>query len=151
MVRARREARAERHQRQRLGEATAAALAKGSSDDIQRERGDAIRRKLEIDGEIADLKAKIKRAKSTAYTTGAYMDPVEYRGMESRLGRLGVESLALQNRLTELRAKEKERNVARHQAETRTFERKFIEAAREFLDPDDFRELVAVAEDPNED
>lgn len=142
-IQARKAERAERAQRNNMRLAAEAAAANGSPSDAIREHAGLTARKLEVDREIGKLKTKIAEAKSKAFTSGQYMDPTAFRRMESKLEALKNESQAIQVRFGEMRVLRKQINIAKHEA---TGER-FINAAREFLDEDEFEAIMAVAVD----
>jgi hypothetical protein len=150
MSKARSDDRAARRQQQTQREATQAALFRGASDPEVRERGAAVTRKLAVDEEIRGLKKQIAEAKTAAATRGVYMPPHEFRGLEARLEEAKQESQALQTRLGELKAAEKDRNRAIRDEETRRFERRFYEAAKAILDEDTLADILAEANGEDE-
>ena len=153
MDKAAKDARAERAQRHRQGEAAFAALARGAADPDMRERGDLIQRKQRIDETLASARAKLVAAKDTARTSATYMEPAAFRALEEEVRRLGLESQALQVRLGELRRVEKDRNREASRVENARFERRFQAAARAMLEPEVYERLLAAtgSEDEGED
>jgi hypothetical protein len=145
LERAKNDERGEIAQRQRLREATEAKILADTGDPIFKDRAEVLRRKHLVDEEIGRLKTQIGDAKASVRARGVYMDPHAYRRLEAKLAGLKVESQALQARLGELREAEKERDRAAHDAERSTFLGRFVEAAREMLDPETFAEIVAAA------
>ena len=92
----------ERAQKQKLREATESAVLRGSVSTLVRSHAEATVKKHEIDESIRVLKEQIGEAKKRAFTRGVYEDPRTFRGRESRLAALQLESQALQVRMGEL-------------------------------------------------
>jgi len=139
--------RAERAQRQRLAEvAKTAALRARPQSGFAQARADAITRKHDVDEQIRTLKTEIGQAKATAFATGRYMPATEFRAKEQRLAALQAESLALQNRLGELREAEKKERGTVHRAAVETVAERFMKAAEMILPDDLFREIRQLAQ-----
>jgi hypothetical protein len=132
---AREQARCERAQKQQQREATEAAILKGSSSTLIRERSQAILRKHEVDGRVRELKQLLGDAKTQFVTRGIYTDRAKYGRWQNELESLKEESQALQTRLGQLRCEEKKRNVAKA-------EETFTDAARRLLDPETFKRIL---------
>lgn len=112
---------AERAQVQKLREASMIALERGGTD-LAKNRAEAIAKKHEVDERIREVKNWIGRAKSNLKAGRGYEEH-RYRRKERELRDLQGESLALQNRLTELRKQEKEENAAAQEEENERFRR----------------------------
>jgi hypothetical protein len=149
--RAKREASAERAQREKERVAAEVAVGRNSADANARSRSDLLAEKLRVDEEIAALKKRLGSARSNAFTSGTYMPPDEYRRLEARLESLKLRSQAIQVELREVRLREKAANVAAHLAEHQTWCGKFVDAARKMLDGETFKAIVeAVGEAADE-
>lgn len=146
--------RAERRQRANLEKATEAALMRQSPSMLVQERGEALRRKHEVEEELRALKVQIGEAKSRAHTRGVFMEPAKFRKMERKLEELKQESQALQVRMTELRKQEKAENIERSKGEQSARVANFVEAARRVLDRETYQdiwdEVDAMIEDAEE-
>jgi hypothetical protein len=153
MDKAAKDARADRGQRQRLQEATFAALARGAEDPNMRERGDLIQRKQLVDEKLAAAKTQVAAAKSAAWSSTTRMDPAAFRAQEEEVRQLANESQAIQVRLGELRRAEKDRNREASRVESERFGRRLLAAARAMLEPEVYERLVAAAggEDASDD
>ena len=125
----RRDAKAERDQRQKQAEATLATVMRGAVSMEVQQRAEAVLLKQQVDAEIRDLKARIGEAKSNAYTTGVYTPPSRFWEWQARLEAKKTESQALQARIGELKRLEKSAN----KEEDRIRERMFVKAARRIL------------------
>lgn len=134
-------ARAERANQQRERDVVRAVVMKTAVDDVERERSALIVEKHAVDAEIRSLKQQIGEAKARAWSRGLYLPPAEYRELEARMRRAQDRSIAMQNTLGELRRQQKDENRQDHDGWTE----RFIQAARERLEPELFRELEATA------
>jgi hypothetical protein len=145
------DARAERKNREKTRLALQATLYRGSGDPILRDRGELTEKKMRIDDEIRALKKQISDANAEARTRGVYMERKQFRDLQARADSLGFESQALQARLGELKREEKDRNREASRLENERFERRFIAAARELLEPEAYEQLMAAAREDDED
>lgn len=146
-LRARRDAYTERRSVNLLRERTTAALSAQSEDPIMRDRGALMARKIEVDTEMVSLKSKVGKAKSDAFTRRVYMDPTAFRALERRLESAKVESQSIQAQLGKLNKADRARERVASEAEARSFERRFVDAAKALLEPDDFQDIVDTAND----
>lgn len=137
----RRAEKATRANQQKHAEMTNAALLAGSSVPEIRERAELVRRKLEVDEQLAELKKKIGRAKAAAFERGEYLPAKEYRRLEGRQLALKNESQALQARLGELR-REEARTAG---VENDRFVHTFLRQAKRDLPPETFAMLESRA------
>lgn len=141
ILRARSAAKAERNQRHKEQEATEAAVLRGSVDPNERDRAKLVLQKQEADARCRDLKNQITRAKTEAATRGVYMPPRQFRALELELESAKQRCQAIQAMLGQLREAQKAQNMLNHA----TFERAFLEAAREILHEEDLEDLNARA------
>jgi hypothetical protein len=141
------DAKAERKNREKTILALQATLYRGSADPLLRDRGELTEQKMRIDEEIRLLKKQISDAHAEARAHGTYMDRKQFRDIQARADSLGFESQALQARLGELKRQEKARNREASRIEQDRFERRFIAAARDMLEPDTFDQIMAAALD----
>jgi hypothetical protein len=148
ILQAKNAAKAERRQRDKLQQASSAAVLRGP-DDIDRSR--LIERKLVVDADIPVLKTKIGAAKAAAATRGVFMPPAQFRALESKLSTLQAESLAIQVKLGELKKAGKEKSRETRKEDEVRFERRFIRIAKEILDEETFAEIVDEAEGGEDD
>lgn len=128
--------RAERGQRVRLATAAALALARQSPEPAVRDHAELVQRKLAVDQEGRELKAKIAAAASNARVCGEYMNAGEFRSMERRLEEIRQESQALQTQIGEARDREKKARAREHDER-----QAFIEAAKRILDPETYERI----------
>lgn len=135
--------RAERGQQQRQREATEAVLLRGSNVADMRTRSEAIAAKHDVDDRIRLLKAQVAEAKTKAATRGEFMNPTQFRGLESRLSDLKDESQALQTLLGRIRDKERADNVVLHNQENDAFRK----AAHKILPPETLAAIESAALD----
>src|SRR5262245_43018899 len=104
---ARAAAKAERQQRQNQQEASEAAILRGSVDPKERDRAKLLQEKHRVEGRMREIKATLAEAKSRASTTGCYMPPRQYRGLESELGQTKQQVEAINAQLGQIKAAEK--------------------------------------------
>lgn len=98
----------------------------------EKQRSEIVLMKHKVDDEIRQLKVQIGKAKTNAAIQGMYEHSNVFRRREQRLADLQTTSLALQRKLTELKA-------LKHQhAETRSREERFIKKAKQYLTREDF-------------
>ena len=91
-----------------------------------------------VASDIAVIKRQINEAKSKAASTGDYSDTDWFHRANAALRYKGVEHQSL------LQEKGK-RSRAKKEAHTNTFERAFLQAARQILDADTFRVIMDAA------
>src|SRR5262249_43965434 len=125
-------------------------LYRGSADPILRDRGELTEKKMRIDEEIRALKKQISDANADARTRGVYMDRKQFRELQARADSLGFESQALQARLCGLKREAEARNREASRLDNERFERRFIAAARELLEPEAYEQLMAAAREDDE-
>lgn len=135
-----REGRAERRQRTQQTEAAVLLGYAASDDQVLRDRAALVGEKKTIDEELRECKARLGKAKSDAFASGRYMDPHKYRKLEQRIVTLKNESLALQERLGALRE-------ARRNGSDDSFPQRFIDAARQMLEPEVFALILQAVKD----
>lgn len=97
--------------------------------------------KLKVDEDIASISLQIAEAKARAATTGDYSDRSWFLKANHAQRYYGQYSQRIQIELSRVKKEEKEKNIATNQ----TFERCFIEVARERLLDDFFSEIVEEA------
>lgn len=143
LARAQQDAKAERGSKEREREAAACVQIHMSptATTYEKKRAELIAEKHKVDDELRTLKAEIGRAKATAFTSGKYMAVSEYRGKEERAADLATLSLAIQNRLSSL----KQAKIAAEAALGPAREKRFIQAVKALLDPDEYQEMWKIA------
>lgn len=135
MTKARRDAKAERGQRQML-KAAESAIAERKIPGL-RARSDVILRKQEVDRLLAAKKSELADAKKRYTAGGRGLTTKEWRKLSGRIDDLKQESQSLQAQMGVFKAKEKAENKVRQQSQ----DRNFIQAAKEMLEPELFQDL----------
>lgn len=150
MLRLRRDAKNERQQRAALELNATVAQLRRAADQESMTRASLIEEKVAVDERIRGYKLAIAQAKTNVYATGTFMNPASFRRIERDLEEAKVRSQQIQAELARM-------NEARYTAalpsrqETRArFAERFIDVAREILDPEDFRDIVDAAKDDDD-
>ena len=128
--------------RAKAEQVASATMMLGSSDDLERERAELLRRKQDIDEEIGKLKAELAGARRKAAARGVYLPRAEFAAMEQRLARMGSASLGLQHSISKVKKKIKTRNVAEDDASRADFLRAFMRATKAALDEETYRSIL---------
>jgi hypothetical protein len=106
-----REERAERNQRQKLVEIQMAAENIAIGDDLEKERGALILEKHDVDETLILLKEKLGNVRVAGATRGKYIDPKEYRKLETKVEKAKLRSQEIQLRLGQIKRLIKDRNI----------------------------------------
>jgi len=121
-------------------------------DDIDEELIALVKKKLNVDNRIREVKIAIGSAKAHAVGRRQYMNPKEYWALHSELANLQRQSSDIQMRQQELGVqrkalKERTRPLAQEKKQQRanTVERCFVDAARMLLSEAQFREILTIA------
>ncbi len=144
MLKAKSDARAERRQRQNLKVAVEATVLRGASSEDERERAELLLDKQRVDEDLARLKLELREAMNRVHTEGRYMPRREFQRKEARIEQLKLESQAIQVRLSELKAAEKARNIARdvdREGEQTRYIKTLRAVLRDFLDSDELQDV----------
>jgi hypothetical protein len=138
---ARQAERAQRGQEQSQREAANAAFMRNSSSAGVSGHAEATIKKLEVDAGIRVLNEELSAARSTAFTTGVYMQRDVFREKDARLKELKQESQLLQVRMGELRRAERRENAKSSRSEAEAFKR----AATRVLDRETYMKIDSIA------
>lgn len=100
------------------------------------ERDGLLHLKIQIDARIGVLKSQIAEAKRTFTATGRRANYKEFCSWEKELRDLGAESQSVQFKLKKL-------NDSIRAANRERFENRFVEVARNVLDPETFEKIMS--------
>lgn len=143
VVRARKnDARAERRNVQLLSEAISAAMGSGSISSVARERSEVLKQKIAVEEELRRAKAYLGDVRADAATRGVYLSRDAYALAEKNVNELKGRAMVLATRLSELKKREKEENIAKSQAK----EEHFKQAAGRILDRETYLSIWREAE-----
>lgn len=112
-------------------------------------REELLRKKLDAETRLADIKGQIEKAEAEFHLTGKYADPDWYRRAKGAKRYAAIDLHEINTRLSELRKVEKAANVQRHAVAVKTkhvaFLHAFYRAAKAELTPEVFEALIELA------
>lgn len=126
------------------------AVAEKSHKALAQERAALVAEKIQVDELTRTLKLKIVEAKRSAALHRRFMDSTEYQRLERRFEAAKQRSQAIQDELTLLKLQAR-RTPEQVKEDHANFLGRFFRAAKQLLDPEDFRDVIDVANDTEED